>query len=127
MIGHGPGDGTHPLASLRRAALHALSGLACAARNERSFRQELAAAALLVPAALLLPANGTQTAMLIASVLLVLIVELLNSAIETAVDRISLDDHELSGRAKDLGSAAVFVSLWTCAAVWTGVLCDLFT
>ena len=99
-----------------------LAGLAAAFQHEAAFRQELLCAAVLVPLGLWLGGNGLEKAMLIASVLLVLVVELLNSAIEAAVDRVSLDHHELAGRAKDIGSAAVMVSLVLCAAVWLLVL-----
>ena len=75
-----------------------------------------------MPAALLLPASGEGKALMIASVLLVLIVELLNSAVEAAVDRISLENHQLAKRAKDIGSAAVFLSLLNVPAVWLLVL-----
>ncbi len=99
-----------------------LDGLRAAFRNEDAFRQEVLLAAALIPIALWLDIGGAAKAMMIASVLLVLIVELLNSAIETAVDRISLDRHPLSGRAKDIGSAAVFLSLVNVAVVWAIVL-----
>ena len=81
---------------------------------------------MLIPVAAALPASLVQTALLIHSVLLVLVVELLNSAVESTVDRISRDDHALAKRAKDVASAAVFVSLVACAAVWALVLADIF-
>ena len=99
-----------------------LAGLAAAFRNEAAFRQELLCAAVMVPLGLWLGGNGLEKALLVASVLQVLVVELLNSAIETTVDRVSLDRHELAGRAKDIGSAAVMVSLVLCASVWLLVL-----
>jgi diacylglycerol kinase (ATP) len=77
---------------------------------------------VLIPTALFLPASGVGKALMIASVLLVLVVELLNSAVEAAVDRISLEKHKLAKRAKDIGSAAVFVSLVNVATVWGLVL-----
>ena len=110
---------------LRRVwnALHySMAGLAEALRHEDAFRQEAILAALLVPLAFVLPVGGTGRALMIASVLLVLIVELLNSAIEAAVDRVSLDRHHLSKRAKDIGSAAVLVALVNVALVWACVL-----
>ena len=79
-------------------------------------------AALLIPLALWLPASGTGKALMIGSVLLVIVVELINSGLEAAVDRISLDKHHLAKRAKDIGSAAVFVALVNAAAVWGLVL-----
>lgn len=97
---------------------NSLRGLAFAFRVESSFRQELALAALLIPVAIALRAGPMQTVALIGSVLLVLMVELLNSSIESTVDRISLDHHRLSGRAKDLGSAAVLLALVLCLVTW---------
>lgn len=110
---------------LRRAwnALHySLAGLKAAYACEDAFRQEVWLAALLIPAALWLPVSWLGRALMIASVLLVLIVELLNSAIEAVVDRVGLENHRLAKRAKDIGSAAVLVSLLTVAAVWACVL-----
>ena len=91
-------------------------GFRAAFKHESAFRQELALSLFFIPYGLWLGENATQKILLIALVILVLIVELLNSAIEAIVDRVSLEHHELSGRAKDLGSAAVFLSL-----VLTGV------
>ena len=127
-----PEDRTSPhksragLARLRRALLHSFAGLASAFRNEPAFRQELALAAVLVLIAAALPATLVQIALLVNSVLLVLVAELLNSAVEAAVDRISFDDHALAKQAKDIGSAAVFVSLIGCAVIWGLVLYDIF-
>jgi diacylglycerol kinase (ATP) len=104
-------------------AFHAsCKGLVGAFRAEAAFRQELAVAALAVPLGLRLGHNGLERALLVASVLLVLIVELLNSAIEAIVDRVSPERHELAGLAKDIGSAAVLLSLLLCAIVWVLVL-----
>lgn len=104
-------------------ALHySLAGLIAAFQNEDAFRQEVLLALLLIPAALWSPVTGVGKALMIASVLLVLIVELLNSAVEAAVDRISLEDHLLAKRAKDIGSAAVFLSLVNVPVVWALVL-----
>jgi len=101
---------------------YSLHGLASAFRHEKAFRQEALLAAALIPIALLLDVGGAGKAMMIASVLLVMIVELLNSAVEAAVDRISVEQHPLSKRAKDIGSAAVFLSLLNVVAVWALVL-----
>lgn len=122
--GHGesPFKGKTGLRRLINAAGYSLHGFASAYRHEDAFRQEVLLAAVLVPLALFMPASGVGKALMIASVLLVLIVELLNSAIEAAVDRISLDRHRLSKRAKDIGSAAVFLSLINVACVWGLVL-----
>ena len=104
------------------AIQYSFCGLAAAARHETAFRVELAALVLLTPAALWLGRTGVERALLMASVILVLIVELLNSAIEATVDRISLDRHPLAKRAKDMGSAAVMLSLVNAAAVWLLIL-----
>ena len=114
------------LARIRRALFHSFAGLASAFRNESAFRQELALAAVLVLIAAALPATLVQIALLVNSVLLVLVAELLNSAVEATVDRISFDDHALAKQAKDIGSAAVFVSLVGCAVIWGLVLYDIF-
>ena len=104
------------------AFLYALDGVSAAIRQETAFRQEIVLAAILIPTALLLPANGNGKALMLASVLLVLIVELINSAIETVVDRISPEYHPLSKRAKDFASAAVLLSLVNVPVVWVLVL-----
>lgn len=104
------------------ATRYSLEGLAAAARHEDAFRQELLLAAILVPLGLWLGNNGVERALLAGSVLMVLVVELLNSAVEATVDRVSLEDHRLAKRAKDLGSAAVMMSLVTVGAVWLLVL-----
>jgi diacylglycerol kinase (ATP) len=104
------------------ASLHSLEGLAAAFRHEEAFRQEVVAALVLVPIALAVPASGAGKAAMVGSVLLVLVVELLNSAIESVTDRVSLEDHVLAKRAKDMGSAAVMLSLINVPAVWLLVL-----
>ena len=114
------------LVRIWRALLYSFAGLACVFRTEPAFRLEVAGAAVLVPITVALPATLVQSALLLGAVLLVLVVELLNSAVEATVDRISLDDHELARKAKDAGSAAVFVSLVNCAVVWGLVLYDIF-
>ena len=108
-----------------RALCYSLRGVAGALSHERAFRQECVLALVLVPVALGLPADASAKALLVASVLLVLVVELLNSAIEAALDRHSREFHVLTGRAKDYASAAVFLSLVNCVAVWALVLWDL--
>jgi diacylglycerol kinase (ATP) len=105
-----------------RAAGHSWSGLRLAYAGESAFRQEIWLAALALPAAFWLGQDWVQVALLAGSVLLVLIVELLNSGIEAVVDRVSYEWHELSKRAKDLGSAAVMLSLLLCAGTWAGAL-----
>jgi diacylglycerol kinase (ATP) len=106
------------LRRIRHALGHSMRGLAHALQVESSFRQELALAALLIPFAFVLRLGALETVALVGSVLMVLIVELLNSSIEATVDRISFDHHRLSGRAKDLGSAAVFIALLLCVLTW---------
>ena len=106
------------LARLARAAGDSLRGLRAAWRTEAAFRQECACAAVLVPAAFFVGATLAQSALLIATVALVLVVELLNSAVEAAVDRVGRERHPLAGRAKDMASAAVFVSLLVVVVTW---------
>ena len=101
---------------------HTLRGLRGAFRSEAAFRQEVALAIVLVPVGIVLGESGVERALLVGSVLLVLIVELLNTGIEKTIDRIGLDHHALSGFAKDLGSAAVFLSFALLAVVWGFVL-----
>ena len=101
---------------------YSMKGLRAAFINESAFRQEALLALLLTPLAFWLGTNAIEYILLIGSVLLVLVVELLNSAIETVVDRVGEEHHELSGRAKDIGSAAVFVSLCLVALVWGLIL-----
>ena len=101
-----------------RATGIALQGLRAAWQHEDAFRQEVLIAAIAIPVALLLPANLLGKVMMIASILLVLIVELLNSALETAVDHTSLEQHPLAKRAKDIASAAVFLSIVNSLVVW---------
>ena len=117
-----PYKGKTGLRRLLNATHYSLSGLAEAARNEDAFRIELALTLLLTPVALWLGATGVERAMLVGSLLLVLVVELVNSAIEATVDRISLENHPLAKRAKDMGSAAVMLSLITAGATWVLIL-----
>jgi diacylglycerol kinase (ATP) len=109
---------------LLRAFGASYQGLAGAWREEAAFRQELAFAVVALPLALWLGHNGIERALLAAPVLLVLIVELLNSAIEATVDRIGLERHALAGLAKDIGSAAVLLAFVLVAVVWALVLLD---
>ncbi len=117
-----PFKGKTGLTRVWNALHYSMAGLAAAYRNEDAFRQEVWLAALLVPLALWLPASGTGKALMIASLLLVIVVELMNSAVEAAVDRVSLERHHLAKRAKDIGSAAVFVALVNAVVVWGLVL-----
>ena len=104
------------------AAGYSIKGFRAAYIHEAAFRQELLLLLLLTPAALWLGDGGIEYALLIGSLMLVLMVELGNSAIEAVVDRIGHDHHELAGRAKDIGSAAVFVALTNATLVWFFVL-----
>jgi len=122
MEGESPFKGKTGLQRVLNATRYSLEGLAAAARHEDAFRQELMLAAVLLPLGLWLGDDGVERALLVGSVLLVLVVELLNSAVEATVDRVSLEDHRLAKRAKDLGSAAVMMSLVTVAAVWLVIL-----
>ena len=111
---------------LLRATRFSAQGLVHAWRHEAAFRQEVGVTLVLIPAALWLGRTPYETLLLIGSCLLVLAVELLNSAVESAIDRFGDEPHELSGRAKDLGSAAVFVSLVIVVAVWATVAWQRF-
>lgn len=117
-----PHKGKTGLRRIWNAMFYSLEGLRAAYRHEDAFRQEFWLAVVLIPLALFLPASGLGKALMIASVLLVLIVELLNSAVEATVDRVSLEHHRLAKRAKDIGSAAVMISLLNVVAVWLLVL-----
>lgn len=117
-----PFKGKTGLRRLWNALHYSMAGLRAAYACEDAFRQEVLLAVILIPAACLLPVGMIGRALMIASVLIVLVVELLNSAVEAAVDRISLDKHNLSKRAKDIGSASVFVAVVNVIVVWTCVL-----
>ena len=117
-----PHKGKTGLKRVWNAFFYSLAGLAAAFRHEDAFRQEVFLAAILIPAAFFTPAGGIGKALMVGAVLLVLIVELLNSAVEAVVDRISLDEHVLAKRAKDIGSAAVMLALINVPVVWTLVL-----
>ncbi|HEY3488139.1 MAG TPA: diacylglycerol kinase [Gammaproteobacteria bacterium] len=108
------------------AAGYSLQGLCFAWRNETAFRQEVLLAVILIPCAFWIGDNAVQISLLIGSCLAVLMAELLNSAIEAAVDRISSEHHPLAGRAKDLGSAAVLIGLIQVLVVWGLILMERF-
>ena len=105
-----------------KAAQYSWQGMIAAYKNEEAFRQEVILALILTPVAFFIADSGVELALLIASLLLVIIVELLNSGIEAVVDRIGTEKHELSGRAKDIGSAAVFFSLVNVMVVWLCII-----
>ncbi|MFZ5503478.1 MAG: diacylglycerol kinase [Pseudomonadota bacterium] len=112
----------HGLSHAWHAAGIALQGLRSAFKHENAFRQEVIVALLAIPVALFMPADTTGKALMVGSILLVLIVELLNSALESAVDHTSLERHPLAKRAKDIASAAVFLSIVNAIAVWLLIL-----
>ncbi len=113
-----PYKGKTGLRRLLNAFGYSMAGFKAAFKNEDAFRQEVMMAVILLPLAVYLGKTGMQTALMIACVLLVMIVELLNSSIEATVDRISLENHQLAKRAKDIGSAAVLLSLINLVVVW---------
>ena len=104
------------------ALFYSIDGLKAALRHEDAFRQEMILSAALIPLALYLEHEAVARVLMIGSVLLVLIVELLNSAVEAAVDRISFEHHHLIKRAKDMGSAAVLISLLNVCVSWALIL-----
>jgi diacylglycerol kinase (ATP) len=108
------------------ATRNSINGLWAAYSGESAFRQETWLAVVLLPSAFWLGRNAIEVTLLVATVLLVLIVELLNSAIEAVVDRVSFDWHDLSKRAKDIASAAVLLSLLLCAGIWLSVIAQRF-
>ena len=121
-----PHKGRTGLDRVIRATGYSMAGLTAAYRGESAFRQEFWLAALMFPLAFWLGRSWVEVALLAGSLVLVLVVELLNSGIEAAIDRVSYELHDLSKRAKDLASAAVFLSLLLCAGVWAAALWQRF-
>ncbi len=117
-----PFKGKTGLTRILNAAGYSWAGLCAAFQHENAFRQEVLLALIGIPLAFLLESSATGRALMIGSLFLVLIVELLNSAIEAVVDRVSLENHHLAKRAKDIGSAAVLISLASAATIWLLVL-----
>lgn len=113
-----PHKGKTGLKRVWNALFYSLDGFKAAWRHEDAFRQEAILALILIPLAFVLADAALERALMIASVLLVLMVELINSAIEATVDRISLENHQLAKRAKDIGSAAVLIALINVLVVW---------
>ncbi len=105
-----------------RATVCSVNGLKAAWQNEAALRQEVIMCAVLIPLGIYLGDTGLERAMMIGCLLLVIIIEIMNTAVETVVDRIGIQRHILSGLAKDLGSAAVSISLLNCAVVWGFIL-----
>lgn len=112
------GQSLKGIARIKAAYTNSLAGYTAAWKNEEAFRTECLALIAAVPVALWLGDNAVERGLLIGSVMLLLIVELLNSAVETVVDRIGLERHELSGRAKDIASAAVMTSMLLIGLIW---------
>jgi len=124
QIEDNPHKGNKGLTRAFRAAINSWNGLIYAYKEESAFRQELALSMILIPLAIYLPVTPIEKILLIASVILVLVIELLNSSVEAAIDRISFEVHDLSKRAKDFGSAAVMLALLLCALTWAIVLSE---
>ena len=128
QISKNPHKTNHGIKRVFAAAKNSLAGIVFAIREESAFRQELLLAALLIPLAFIVPSNLVEKIIMLTSIALVLLVELLNSGVEAAVDRISFDNHGLSKRAKDYGSAAVLIALTICtgiygAFIWRWLVC----
>ena len=121
-----PFKGRTGISRIYHAFLNSLAGLSEAWRHESAFRQEVVLVAVLLPIAAMVPVTPGERALLVATALLVIVVELLNSGVEAAIDRIGLDRHDLSKRAKDFGSAAVLVTLIMLGLVWGVVLAPVF-
>lgn len=120
-IDQNPHKGNRGLTRAWHAAKNSWCGLVYAFLEESAFRQELTLFALLTPIAFFLPISHLEKAILISSLIMVLVVELLNSSVEAAIDRISFDHHDLSKRAKDFGSAAVMLTLFIAVLLWAAV------
>ncbi|MDX3904789.1 MAG: diacylglycerol kinase [Pigmentiphaga sp.] len=124
---HSPYKSTGGLRRVLRACRYSLQGLGAALKYEAAFRQELALVVVLVPAAIWLGRDTTEILLLLFSMLLVLVTELLNSAVEALADALSVETHPLLGRAKDLGSAAVMLSLLFSGGLWAHVVIGRLT
>ncbi len=123
MSGFEEFKGKQGLTRLINALGYSRDGLGAAWKNEAAFREEVLLAVITIPLAIFLGKTGVDRALMVGSILLILIVEILNSALEAVVDKASPEKHELAKRAKDMGSAAVLLSLVNAAAVWFCVLC----
>jgi diacylglycerol kinase (ATP) len=117
-----PDKTVHGFKRLRNALTYSYKGLASAFKNEAAFREELLLAIMFISSAFYFEVSDVERVLLVTSVLLVLVVELINSAIEAVVDRVGEEPHELSGRAKDMGSAAVFVTILLAIYVWVEII-----
>ena len=117
-----PYKGKTGIKRLANAFTYSVAGTLAAFKHEDAFRQEVILGAILIPLAIYLGQTEIEQALMISSILLIIIVELLNSSVEATVDRISVKRHKLSKRAKDIGSAAVFFSLMNAAVIWFLIL-----
>ncbi|HED32826.1 MAG TPA: diacylglycerol kinase [Gammaproteobacteria bacterium] len=117
-------SGNTGLTRIIKAAGFSWQGIKAAFAHEAAFRQEVALAVVLIPLAVWLSKTATQMALMISSILLVMLVEIINSAIEAAIDRHGGEHHVLSGRAKDMGSAAVMIAFVYLLVIWGGILWD---
>jgi diacylglycerol kinase (ATP) len=124
-INQNPHKGNRGLTRAWHAAKNSWCGLVYAFLEESAFRQELTLFAILTPIAIFLPITYLEKALLISSLMMVLVVELLNSSVEAAIDRISFEHHDLSKRAKDFGSAAVMLALFIAVLMWSAVCIPL--
>jgi diacylglycerol kinase (ATP) len=124
-INQNPHKGNKGFTRAWHAAKNSWCGLVYAFKEESAFRQELTLFALLTPLAIVLPINYLEKALLISTLMMVLVVELLNSSVEAAIDRISFEHHDLSKRAKDFGSAAVMLALFIAILLWAAVCIPL--
>jgi diacylglycerol kinase (ATP) len=124
-IKQNPHKGNRGLTRAIHAAKNSWNGLIFAYQEESAFRQELVLLVLLTPVALLLPVSVLEKALMISALLMVLAIELLNSSVEAAIDRISFEHHDLSKRAKDFGSAAVMLALLIAFIIWAAVMFQL--
>jgi diacylglycerol kinase (ATP) len=115
-------QGVQGIKRIVNAMGYSIAGFSAAFKNEAAFRQELLLVVVLLPVAIWFGGDAIEKVLLISSLLLILIVELINSAIESVVDRVGSEQHELSGRAKDIGSAAVFLALLNAFIIWLVLL-----
>ena len=125
-IKQNPHKGNRGLTRAIHAAKNSWHGLIFAFKEESAFRQELVLLVVLGPIALFLPVGLVEKALMICSLIMVLVIELLNSSVEAAIDRISFEHHDLSKRAKDFGSAAVMLALLIAFVIWAAVLYQEF-
>ena len=125
-IDQNPHKGNRGFSRAIHAAKNSWCGLVYAFQEESAFRQELTLIVLLTPVAALLPISLLEKSLLISSLILVLVIELLNSSVEAAIDRISFEHHDLSKRAKDFGSAAVMLALLIALLIWLAICIPIF-